>query len=192
MEAGGPPPPRAQSTAWLGLAHQSKASGLQSGLQAHDVQPIDRKLCLKAIVRAVLVELRRFEPLTSAMRSRRRPGVAAPGRCSRQPRARSAFRDPFRHLGLRRIAGRSWKFFVLRAIDRLDDRTAHSADPVADDPDPADFRIGRRASGSRRRARQGSWTDRRGVFLRRIGLFANNATSCSSGEQPTRLSRASG
>jgi peptide/nickel transport system permease protein len=41
-------------------------------------------------------------------------------------------------------------------------------------------------------ARQGSWTDRRGVFLRRIGLFANNATSCSSGEQPTRLSRASG
>jgi ABC-type dipeptide/oligopeptide/nickel transport system permease component len=32
----------------------------------------------------------------------------------------------------------------------------------------------------------------RGVFLRRIGLFANNATSCSSGEQPTRLSRASG
>ena len=77
----------------------------------------------------------------------------APGRCSRQPRARSAFRDPFRHLGLRRIAGRSWKFFVLRAIDRLDDRTAHSADPVADDPDPADFRIGRRASGSRRRGR---------------------------------------
>jgi ABC-type dipeptide/oligopeptide/nickel transport system permease component len=41
-------------------------------------------------------------------------------------------------------------------------------------------------------ARQGSWTDRRGVFLHRIGLFANNATSCSSGEQPTRLSRASG
>jgi peptide/nickel transport system permease protein len=41
-------------------------------------------------------------------------------------------------------------------------------------------------------ARQDSWTDRRGVFLRRIGLFANNATSCSSGEQPTRLSRASG
>ena len=64
MEAGGPPPPRAQSTAWLGLAHQSKASGLQSGLQAHDVQPIDRKLCLKAIVRAVLVELRGFEPTT--------------------------------------------------------------------------------------------------------------------------------
>jgi hypothetical protein len=102
-----------------------------------------------------LVELRGFEPLTSAMRSRRRPGVAAPGRCSRQPRARSAFRDPFRHLGLRRIAGRSWKFFVLRAIDRLDDRTAHSADPVADDPDPADFRIGRRASGSRRRGAAG-------------------------------------
>jgi hypothetical protein len=41
-------------------------------------------------------------------------------------------------------------------------------------------------------ARQGSWTALRGVFLRRIGLFANNATSCSSGEQPTRLSRASG
>jgi len=139
-----------------------------------------------------LVELRGFEPLTSAMRSRRRPGVAAPGRCSRQPRARSAFRDPFRQLGLRRIAGRSWKFFVLRAIDRLDDRTAHSADPVADDPDPADFRIGRRASGSRRRGAAGQLDRPRGVFLRRIGLFANNATSCSSGEQPTRLSRASG
>jgi ABC-type dipeptide/oligopeptide/nickel transport system permease component len=41
-------------------------------------------------------------------------------------------------------------------------------------------------------ARQGSWTALRGVFLRPIGLFANNATSCSSGEQPTRLSRASG
>src|SRR5580704_8634430 len=67
-----------------------------------------------------LVELRGFEPLTSAMRSRRRPAVAAPGRCSRQPRARSAFRDPCRHLGLRRIAGRSWKFFVLRATDRPD------------------------------------------------------------------------
>ena len=133
-----------------------------------------------------------FEPLTSAMRSRRRPGVAAPGRCSRQPRARSAFRDPFRHLGLRRIAGRSWKFFVLRAIGRLDDRTAHSADPVADDSDPADFRIGRRASGSRRRGAAGQLDRPRGVFLRRIGLFANNATSCSSGEQPTRLSRASG
>ena len=83
-----------------------------------------------------LVELRGFEPLTSAMRSRRRPGVAAPGRCSRQPRARSAFRDPCRHLGLRRIAKRSWKFFVLRAIGRLDDRTAHSADPVVDYPNP--------------------------------------------------------
>jgi ABC-type dipeptide/oligopeptide/nickel transport system permease component len=30
-------------------------------------------------------------------------------------------------------------------------------------------------------ARQGSWTALRGVFLRRIGLFANNATSCSGG-----------
>jgi ABC-type antimicrobial peptide transport system permease subunit len=32
----------------------------------------------------------------------------------------------------------------------------------------------------------------RGFFLRRIGVFANNATSCSSAGQPTRLSRASG
>jgi hypothetical protein len=113
-------------------------------------------------------------------------------RCSRQPRARSAFRDPFRHLGLRRIAGRSWKFFVLRAIDRLDDRQRIP-------PTPSLMILTLLISvsvavplGVVAAARQGSWTDRRGVFLRRIGLFANNATSCSSGEQPTRLSRASG
>jgi hypothetical protein len=47
-------------------------------------------------------------------------------------------------------------------------------------------------SGSRRRGAAGQLDRPRGVFLRRIGLFANNATSCSSGEQPTRLSRASG
>jgi hypothetical protein len=91
------------------------------------------------------------------LRSRRRPGVAAPGHCWRQPRARSALRGPFRHLASPRCRA-ILEVFVLRAIDRLDDRTALSADPDADDPDPPDFRIGRRASGGRRRGGRGGAT----------------------------------
>ena len=129
---------------------------------------------------------------TSAMRSRRRSGVAAPGRCSRQPRARSAFRDPFRHLAFAALHGDlgSSLFSGQSIVSMIAQRIPPT--PVADDPDPANLRIGRGASGSRRPGAGGQLDRPCGVFPCRIGLFANNATSRSSGEQPTRLSRASG
>ena len=133
-----------------------------------------------------------IEPRTSAMRSRRRSGVAAPGRCSRQPRARSAFRDPFRHLAFAALHGDlgSSLFSGQSIVSMIAQRIPPT--PVADDPDPANLRVGRGASGSRRPGAGGQLDRPCGVFPRRIGLFANNATSRSSGEQPTRLSRASG